>query len=224
MDLLEHAAVTDVIVTSVVLEEARARNASVYQRLRQLVASEAKRFFVFANEHHRRAACLHSCMLLVCSAAVPERSTSCARLSASLPMPAQDPVYLPVCSCQPPCVHVPDGHCACACARVCRDTYVQQEAGESPNDRNDRAIRVAAAWYTARLPGQKIILLTDDADNRRKAGDMGVEALGSAVYAKQRAAEQPELQDLVTAAAAARDEAGPSGAAADGPGASVCVA
>jgi exosome complex exonuclease DIS3/RRP44 len=58
MDLLEHAAVTDVIVTSVVLEEARARNASVYQRLRQLVASEAKRFLVFANEHHRRALCL----------------------------------------------------------------------------------------------------------------------------------------------------------------------
>ena len=103
---------------------------------------------------------------------------------------------------------------------VCRDTYVQQEAGESPNDRNDRAIRVAAAWYTARLPGQKVILLTDDADNRRKAKEMGVETLGSAAYAKQRAAEQPELQDLVTAAAAAaRDEAGPSGAAADGPGA-----
>ena len=111
--------------------------------------------------------------------------------------------------------------CMCltvACVPVCRDTYVQQEAGESPNDRNDRAIRVAAAWYTARLPGQKIILLTDDADNRRKAGEMGVEALGSAAYAKQRAAEQPELQDLVTAAAAVRDEAGPSGAGADGPG------
>lgn len=53
MDLLEHAAVTDVIVTSVVLEEVRARNASAYQRLRQLIAAEPKRFFVFANEHHR---------------------------------------------------------------------------------------------------------------------------------------------------------------------------
>ncbi len=56
MDLLEHAAVTDVIVPSVVLEEVKARNASAYQRLRQLAAADAKRFFVFANEHHRQAA------------------------------------------------------------------------------------------------------------------------------------------------------------------------
>lgn len=56
MDLLEHPAVCDVIVTSVVLEEVKARNASVYQRLRQLIASDTKRFFVFANEHHRRGA------------------------------------------------------------------------------------------------------------------------------------------------------------------------
>jgi hypothetical protein len=27
-----------------------------------------------------------------------------------------------------------------------RDTYVKEEPGESPNDRNDRAIRVAAQW------------------------------------------------------------------------------
>ena len=45
---------------------------------------------------------------------------------------------------------------ACCCLRFCRETYVKQEAGESPNDRNDRAIRVAAAWYTARLPGHKV--------------------------------------------------------------------
>lgn len=129
---------------------------------------------------------------------------------------------------------------------------MKQEAGESPNGRNDRAIRVAAAWYTERLPGHKVggrarwrrwvgrtecvgghgqcpghgtqrypscppplathppcqvILLTDDADNRRKAGLLGVEALGSAAYARQRAAEQPELQDLVATAVEARKEA-----------------
>ena len=136
-------------------------------------------------------------------------------------------------------------HAGLPCA--CRETYIQQDPGESPNDRNDRALRVAAAWYTRRLPahtvrgtdggtdgvrlagGQgggpaccsllerccsqptchllcvQVILLTDDADNRRKAADAGVEALGSAAYARQRAAEQPELQDLVAAAAAARD-------------------
>ncbi|KAL4428262.1 hypothetical protein ABPG75_002351 [Micractinium tetrahymenae] len=140
MDLLEHAAVSDVIVPSVVLEEVKARNASVYQRLRQLAAADAKRFFVFANEHHR-------------------------------------------------------------------ETYIKQEPGETPNDRNDRAIRVAAAWYTARLPTQKVILLTDDADNRRKAVEMGVEALSTAAYTRQRASDAPELQDLVAAAAAARGDA-----------------
>lgn len=53
MDLLEHSAVTDVVVTSVVLEEVKARNSSAYARLRALIAAEPKRFFVFANEHHR---------------------------------------------------------------------------------------------------------------------------------------------------------------------------
>jgi len=53
MDFLEHAAVDDVVVMGVVLEEVRHRNTSVYQRLRALTASKTKRFFVFGNEHHR---------------------------------------------------------------------------------------------------------------------------------------------------------------------------
>ncbi len=53
IDFLEHAAVDDVIIMSVVLEEVRHRNASVYQRLRRLVEAPSKRFFVFVNEHHR---------------------------------------------------------------------------------------------------------------------------------------------------------------------------
>lgn len=53
IDFLEHAAVDDVIVMSVVLEEVRHRNSSVYQRLRRLAESPSKRFFVFVNEHHR---------------------------------------------------------------------------------------------------------------------------------------------------------------------------
>ena len=53
MDVLEHASVSDVVIPGVVLEEVKARNASTYARLRGLAANEAKRFFVFANEHHR---------------------------------------------------------------------------------------------------------------------------------------------------------------------------
>ena len=32
-----------------------------------------------------------------------------------------------------------------------RDTFVQRQTGESPNDHNDRAIRRAAEWYQAQL-------------------------------------------------------------------------
>lgn len=55
-----------------------------------------------------------------------------------------------------------------------KDTYVTRLAGETPNDRNDRAIRVAAAWYQTHLQhlhidSVNIVLLTDDTANRLKA-------------------------------------------------------
>ena len=53
MDFLEHQAVTDVIIMSVVLDEVKHRNQSIYQRLRTLCASDTKCFFVFANENHK---------------------------------------------------------------------------------------------------------------------------------------------------------------------------
>ena len=37
-----------------------------------------------------------------------------------------------------------------------RETYVEREKGESPNDRNDRAIRTAARYFSLEL------LLDDD--------------------------------------------------------------
>ena len=56
---------------------------------------------------------------------------------------------------------------------------MKQLDGESPNDRNDRAIRAAAAWYTRRLQQRmRVILLTNDADNRRKAAAEGIDARG----------------------------------------------
>lgn len=56
-----------------------------------------------------------------------------------------------------------------------RDTYVERLPGESVNDRNDRAIRVSTAWYEKHLglertgKAVRVVLLTDDADNKRKA-------------------------------------------------------
>ena len=53
MDFLEHAAIDNVIVMGVVLEEARHKNSSVYQRLRSLTDAPHRHFYVFANEHHK---------------------------------------------------------------------------------------------------------------------------------------------------------------------------
>jgi hypothetical protein len=60
------------------------------------------------------------------------------------------------------------------------------DKGETPNDRNDRAIRVAAKWYTARLPSKEIILLTSDADNRSKALESGVKAMTMEEYTSSK--------------------------------------
>ncbi|KAG2491107.1 hypothetical protein HYH03_010551 [Edaphochlamys debaryana] len=149
LDFLEHAAVTDVIVCSTVLDEVKHKNASAYQRLRAACAAPAKRFFVFANEHHR-------------------------------------------------------------------DTHVVAEEGESPNDRNDRALRVAARWYADRIPQDKVpvILLTNDVANRSKALSEGLRALGVAAYCRTLRQDAKELQDLVAAAAEEeeREAAGAAGA------------
>ena len=62
-------------------------------------------------------------------------------------------------------------------AWICRETYIQAEPAETPNDRNDRAIRVTTAWYMKQVPGKEILLLTADADNRRKAQAAGLKAM-----------------------------------------------
>lgn len=62
-----------------------------------------------------------------------------------------------------------------------RDTYVERNPGEKPNDRNDRAICRASAWYESHLSinsavGKfpKIVLLTDDENNRKLAQEEGI--------------------------------------------------
>ena len=147
LDLLAHAAVTDVVVLSVVLEECRARSKASYDRLRALCQDPAKRFFVFANEHHR-------------------------------------------------------------------DTYVKTEAGESPNDRNDRAIRVATKFYARALPGKRVVLLTNDRGNLARAKAEGVDAVHARAFAAEHAASAPDMADLVARAAFDDDDAEPASDAA----------
>ncbi|KAL0396120.1 UNVERIFIED_CONTAM: Exosome complex exonuclease RRP44A, partial [Sesamum calycinum] len=53
IDLLENPAIDDVVVLSVVLEEVKNKNLSVYNRLRALCSNSQRRFFVFSNEYHK---------------------------------------------------------------------------------------------------------------------------------------------------------------------------
>jgi exosome complex exonuclease DIS3/RRP44 len=130
LDFLAHKSIADVVVLSVVLEECRNRSKSSYDRLRAMCQDPEKRFFVFANEHHR-------------------------------------------------------------------DTYIKAEPGESPNDRNDRAIRVAAKFYRRAIPSKRIVLLTNDRGNLLRAKEEGVDALSVRQFAKEHAGDAPELMDLV---------------------------
>nr|CAD7453909.1 unnamed protein product [Timema tahoe] len=74
-------------------------------------------------------------------------------------------------------------------------TYIERKPGEKVNDRNDRAIRVAAAWYESHLatsqPGDKkdslnvrVILITDDYANKVKAESEGLKAATIVEYVK----------------------------------------
>lgn len=74
---------------------------------------------------------------------------------------------------------------------------------ESANDRNDRAIRKAVTWYENHLnksqkerQGQKIkvVLLTDDNDNRKKAELESITAFSVRDYVKSLV-DTPFLQD-----------------------------
>ncbi|XP_027700325.1 exosome complex exonuclease RRP44 [Vombatus ursinus] len=82
-----------------------------------------------------------------------------------------------------------------------RDTYVEQEQGENANDRNDRAIRVAAKWYnehmkkiTADENYPQVIFITNDIKNKEKAIEEGIPAYTCEEYIKSLTAN-PELVD-----------------------------
>lgn len=129
IDLLENPAIDDVVVLSIVLDEVKNKNLSVYNRLRAICSNPMRKFFVFSNEYHR-------------------------------------------------------------------DTYVKEMSGETKNDRNDRAIRVASQWYQKHLGDAiKVLLVTNDKENKRKASEEGICAETVESYVKSL--DRPDLLDLL---------------------------
>ncbi|KAI8807108.1 hypothetical protein BJ742DRAFT_813489 [Cladochytrium replicatum] len=101
----------------------------------------------------------------------------------------------------------PERHFFVFCNEHHRDTYVERMDEESINDRNDRAIRKATSWYNAHLrqidnrTGRVAVLVTDDADSRRRASvDDGIAAaLSVREYVRTLESAHPELVDMVAA-------------------------
>jgi exosome complex exonuclease DIS3/RRP44 len=84
-----------------------------------------------------------------------------------------------------------------------RDTHVARIDGESPNDHNDRAVRVAALWYQQHLAplGLQVLLLTDDAANAKLAAAAGLPCSSMADFAAKYVDKHAGLLDIVAAAA-----------------------
>jgi exosome complex exonuclease DIS3/RRP44 len=94
------------------------------------------------------------------------------------------------------------------------ETYVQREAGETINDRNDRTIRQACAWYSEHLQeavsGRKsarcpaVVMISDDRDNIRKGKAENVTAHPLRDYVSQLP-EADKLLDMIPERSSTRD-------------------
>ncbi|PWY95075.1 RNB-domain-containing protein [Aspergillus sclerotioniger CBS 115572] len=100
------------------------------------------------------------------------------------------------------------------------ETHVRRGPDESINDRNDRAVRTVAKWYTEHLKttarkGKKndipaIVVITDDKENLRKAKDEDVTALSLSDYVSGLE-DSDRLLDMINESKEAREVKGARG-------------
>ncbi|PWN27938.1 putative DIS3 3`-5` exoribonuclease required for 3` end formation of 5.8S rRNA [Jaminaea rosea] len=77
-----------------------------------------------------------------------------------------------------------------------RESAVARRENESPNDRNDRAIRTAVKWYQGHSP-LDVVLLSDDADNVARAQSDDIQAMNVRDYVAGMPAAD-KLSDLIS--------------------------
>ncbi|KAM3071412.1 exosome catalytic subunit dis3 [Clarireedia jacksonii] len=96
------------------------------------------------------------------------------------------------------------------------ETYVVREAGETINDRNDRAVRKAVKWYgehitqavkaaggrSKKIPA--VVMLSDDRENLRKAKEDGIQACSLREYVSGLE-NADQLLDMISAAQEGRE-------------------
>lgn len=80
----------------------------------------------------------------------------------------------------------------------CRETHIERNKGETINDRNDRAIRVATQWYVSHLANTKsrVLLITNDRENANRARQEGLQAM--TIYDYLRELGDADLLDTVS--------------------------
>jgi len=83
-----------------------------------------------------------------------------------------------------------------------KETYIEREPGESANDRNDRAIRLACTWYNQHWKESKVgknhsvVLITDDRRNRELAVEEKLKVFSVVDYVKS-ISDFPSLVDKI---------------------------
>ncbi|EAW10653.1 exosome catalytic subunit DIS3 [Aspergillus clavatus NRRL 1] len=101
------------------------------------------------------------------------------------------------------------------------ETHIRRGQNESINDRNDRAVRAVAKWYSEHLhatlrKGKKeksipaIVVITDDKENLRKAKEENVTALSLTDYVSGLE-ESDRLLDMISESREAREAKGARG-------------
>ena len=100
--------------------------------------------------------------------------------------------------------------CVVFCNEHFSGTYVERQPNESPNDRNDRAIRKAAWWYSVHLEpcALPVIMLSNDRENREKATAERIRCLSVQEFVDSFLAQShPDLVQQVSHAASAGGDA-----------------
>lgn len=94
-------------------------------------------------------------------------------------------------------LNTPDRKVFCFVNEFHRDVFVTKMKSETINDRNDRAIRQVCKYYSKKMPSIKIVLMSDDVENLKKARDEGIIAFSCRQYVESMS--RPELVDRIAA-------------------------
>ncbi|MBN3319472.1 RRP44 exonuclease, partial [Atractosteus spatula] len=215
IDILEDPLIRNVIILQTVLQEVRHRSAPVYKRIKDAIHNAEKHFYTFTNEHHSLSyssdSYVNTDKTLVWTLTSFIQMFKANGIGTTQPGSCHENVFS-----QRVVGKVAASHsrpkvgstgeklftqiCKTLWQFVATETYIEQEQGESAAELHDRAIRVAAQWYTEHLKKAqtaedlKIILLTHDGKCKEKAEEIGLVSYNCEEYIKSLIAN-PELVD-----------------------------